>query len=152
MQDHPLNKHTNCSCGHVHEHSEKHAKNQNIKDTQVFGNSWVNSQNHDGAIVISAGCSIHGDQETISSVIVSQLKDLAVFVQERGGVVGHIKASIETNLVKMFSITDQDVMTKQATEQEIEIHFAVIVFSVKIEEVKQAVIRMLDVLKAPDYL
>lgn len=151
MQDHSLDEHTNCSCGHVHQHSEENAKKQNSKTTQLFGNCWINSQDHDGAIVISAGCSIRGDHEIISSVIVSQLKDLAVFVQERSGVVGHMKASLETNVVKMFSITDFDVMTKQATEQEIDINLAVIVFSVEIEDMKQAVLRMLDLLKTQNH-
>jgi microsomal dipeptidase-like Zn-dependent dipeptidase len=58
-------------------------------------------------------------------------------IAEKGGIIGHIKASAEVKNVEMFSVTDVDVMIKTAPEQEINIILAAIVFFVSEEEAEE---------------
>lgn len=97
----------------------------------------VESHLHDEARVISGALTVYADVGKLKSVLSEQLELLAKAVIERGGIVGHIKASVETKLVEMFSVTDVDVSVKTAPGQEIKINLAAIVFLIDPEAAEE---------------
>jgi len=89
---------------------------------------------HDDAKVVSGELTIVGDAGAVREKLQNALGEFAEAVSEKGGVVGHIKASVETKQVEMFSVTDVEVMIKTAPQQEISIILAAIVFYISEEE------------------
>ncbi len=119
----------NCTCGcHDHEHEHHH------EEPLVPGVVQASVKLHDEAKVVSGKLTVIGDYEKVKAGLHDGLTEFAAKVNEKGGVIGHIKASCEVKTVDMFSVTDTDVMIKTAPEQEISIILAAIVFFVTEDE------------------
>ena len=119
---------------HEHDHHEYHSH-----EGEAF---WVEHQLHDGAVVVSGGLSLTAEYEAVRALLKDELEALARTIQERGGIVGHIKVSAETKAVEMFSVTDLDVMVKHTPGQDITLTLAAIVFQVDVEDL-EALVRSL---------
>ena len=115
-----------CGCGHDHHNHHEEEKLPGVVYTSV--------RLHDDAKVVSGSLNVIGDYEKVREGLNRGLTEFAAKINEKGGVIGHIKASAEVKNVEMFSVTDADVMIKTAPEQEINIILAAIVFFVSEEE------------------
>ena len=88
----------------------------------------------DDAKVVSGRLLISGSYDDIKDKLKEGLEEFAAAVNEKGGVVGHIKASVEVTTVDMFSVTETAAMVKRAPEQNMRIILAAIVFFIEPEE------------------
>ena len=118
----------NCDCG-CHDHDHHHHEEEKLP-----GVAYTKVRLHDDAKVVSGSLTVFGDYEKVREGLNRGLTEFAAAVTEKGGIIGHIKASAEVKNVEMFSVTDVDVMIKTAPEQEINIILAAIVFFVTEEE------------------
>lgn len=59
----------------------------------------------DEAIVVSAEFYFEGDREKISRILSQGMEQMAKRVQDAGGIVGHIKASVDFQETAVFSVT-----------------------------------------------
>lgn len=154
MAEHQHHDHTeNCSCGHNHNaQHDHHAHDENcgcsLEAPDIFGAVHVESHLHDEARVISGDVTLFADYNKLKTILSEQLEVLAKAVNERGGIVGHIKASVEVKLVEMFSVTDVAVSVKTAPGQEIKINMASIVFVIDPDEAVKLVTAALEAVKA----
>ena len=62
-------------------------------------------KNQDEAIVVSAEFYFEGDREKISQILSRGMEQMAKRVQDAGGIVGHIKASVDFQETAVFSVT-----------------------------------------------
>ncbi|SHH65125.1 hypothetical protein SAMN02745823_00626 [Sporobacter termitidis DSM 10068] len=152
MSEHEHEHHTHvhgkdCACGH-HEHHDHdhhdhdhhghaHDENGNCILEDVPGAVYVEYHLHDEARVISGRLTLTAEYGPVREALASQLELMAKTVQERGGIVGHIKASCEVRLVEMLSVTDTESAVKRAPGQEIKIILAAIVFLIDPEEAEE---------------
>ena len=119
-----------CGCGHDHEHHHHDAP----QEEKVPGVVYTNVRLQDDAKVISGSVLITGEYEGIKDKLKAGLEEFAAAVGEKGGVVGHIKASVEVMTVDMFSVTETEAMVKRAPEQNMKVILAAIVFFIEPEE------------------
>lgn len=148
----------NCSCGHNHDvqhdcgahdhHTHDEYCGCSLESRDALGAIHVESHLHDEARVISGNVTLYTDYDKLKAVLSEQLELLAKAVQECGGIVGHIKASVEIKRVEMFSVTDVAVSVKAAPGQEIKINMASIVFLINPEEAEILVTRAMEAVKA----
>ena len=117
-----------CGCGHEHEHHHHH------EEETLPGVIYTNVRLQDDAKVVSGRLLISGSYDDIKDKLKEGLEEFAAAVNEKGGVVGHIKASVEVTTVDMFSVTETAAMVKRAPEQNMRIILAAIVFFIEPEE------------------
>lgn len=129
-----------CDCGHDHHEHDEHCDcgcHDHEEEQNIPGKVYTKVRLHDDAKVVSGNLTVIGSYEKVREGLHRGLTEFAAKVAEKGGVVGHIKASAEIKNVEMFSVTDVDVMIKTAPEQEISIILAAIVFFVSAEEAEE---------------
>ena len=132
-----------CGCGHEHEHhhhgedcgcDHEHEHNHHHEEETLPGVIYTNVRLQDDAKVVSGRLLISGSYDDIKDKLKEGLEEFAAAVNEKGGVVGHIKASVEVTTVDMFSVTETAAMVKRAPEQNMRIILAAIVFFIEPEE------------------
>lgn len=155
--EHKHNKHVhsehvhteNCACGH---HSRPHEHDENgsciMGNTDAPSGVHTEAHLHDEARVISGRLTLSADYEKIKKSLADNLEQLAITVQERGGIVGHIKASCTVTAVEMFSVTETAATVKKAPEQEIKVSLAAIVFLIDPEEAEALARAALEAVRA----
>ena len=116
------------SCDHdsnqSHPHDDDHNKSQSAK-----GAPLIQVNQHDEAVVVSCSFDlvVNSRQETCND-IKEKLDAIAKRVVEGGGIIGHIKASVETTATDMLSITDATVQQKSAPALAAHINLVAILF------------------------
>ena len=123
--------HEECGCGCEHEHGHEHAHHEEEKKPGVV---YTQVRLHDDAKVVSGSLLISGNYEKIRTGLHRGLTEFAAAVAEKGGVIGHIKASAEVTQTEMFSVTEADVMIKTAPDCRVAVILAAIVFFISEEE------------------
>ena len=142
-EHHHHDEHCDCGCHDHHEHEHHHHDEHcdcgchDHEEEKLPGVAYTKVRLHDDAKVVSGSLTVFGDYEKVRAGLNRGLTDFAAAVTEKGGIIGHIKASAEVKNVEMFSVTDVDVMIKTAPEQEINIILAAIVFFVTEEEAEE---------------
>ena len=131
--EHHHDEHCDCGCHNHHDHEHHHHE----EEEKLPGVAYTKVRLHDDAKVVSGSLTVFGDYEKVRAGLEKGLAEFAAKVNEKGGVVGHIKASAEIKNVEMFSVTDVDVMIKTAPEQEVNVILAAIVFFVTEEEAER---------------
>ena len=129
--EHHHDEHCDCGCHDHHDHEHHH------EEEKLPGVAYTKVKLHDDAKVVSGSLTVFGEYEKVRAGLEKGLAEFAAKVNEKGGVVGHIKASAEIKNVEMFSVTDVDVMIKTAPEREVNIILAAIVFFVTEEEAEK---------------
>ncbi len=142
----------NCACGmHKNDHAH-HAHDENgsciLAETDAPGVVHTEAHLHDDARVISGHLTLTADYDKVGKSLADQLEKMAKTVQERGGIVGHIKASCTVRAVEMFSVTEMAVTVKKAPDQEIKINLAAIVFLIDPEEAEKLTRAALEAVRA----
>jgi len=148
--DHDHNHHghehdESCACGqHEHEHDHSHSHEEEVYESNEI---YVETHLHEDARVVSGRLSLTASYDTVRTLLSSRLEEIAKAVIDKGGIVGHIKASCTVKSVDMFSVTDTAVSVKTAPEQEIVVKVAAIVFLVEIEEMETLIRSALEVIR-----
>lgn len=91
----------------------------------------MTSQLQDNAVVVSAEYHTAADRERAGELLARYMEALAGEIDSRGGIIGHIKTSVEVQYVEMYSLTDKTVMKKTSELPELTLYTAAIVFCVK---------------------
>ena len=132
-------------CGHEHVHEAHHIHVHEHRDgeacecpscTQKREKLYVTSQLQDNAVVVSAEYHTAADRERAGELLARYMEALAGEIDSRGGIIGHIKTSVEVQYVEMYSLTDKTVMKKASELPELTLYTAAIVFCVKEEELR----------------
>jgi len=97
----------------------------------------IKSKIHDGAVVISTEREIQGSIKVIKDKLETEIKNLAKWVEEKDGIVGHIKAYINSEgLGYMLSYTAAEVQLKEVPPTNIHVSLTAIVFSVNLYDLE----------------
>lgn len=103
-----------------HDHHHR-ADSENYEGIEV--------SHHEGAIILSVERVITGEYELVRDTLSRELKILADWVEEQGGIVGHIKAFLaENGYTSMLSTTGGEVQIKESRKPKVVMKLAVIAF------------------------
>lgn len=134
--------HHDC-CDHHNEHNQEHhdccEHDHGHHDCCEHGHDHhgIESHTHEGAAVVSGNVEITGDIEQIKEWLQIELENLALWIEEQGGIIGHIKAYIEGGgYGTMLSTTGRDVQCKTIANTAVQVNVASIVYGVNIKEVE----------------
>ena len=130
--------------GHNHHIHDESCGCSSCDSAPEAGSIRVESQTHDGAVVVSGALTVFGQYASARAALESELVSLGKAVTARGGIIGHIKASAAVTAFEMFSLTDTDVSVKQAPMPEVRLNVTVIVFAVPEEPVQRLVRQALE--------
>lgn len=123
------------SCNH-HHHSGHHHHH------------GIESHLHDDVLVCSGKRDIIGDLETIKQNLVGEIKILANWIQEMGGIIGHVKALVERDSpVTMISTTGEDVTIKEMAGSTIHVSVVAIVFNTNVQSLECRIVSLFDALQ-----
>ncbi|NTW71676.1 MAG: hypothetical protein HGA49_05480 [Eubacteriaceae bacterium] len=123
------------ACGHHHKHHEG----------KEPGNLSMKVYKHDQATVASA-CfvsreEVHSLQKKISEI----LKDMAGWVSENNGIIGHLKSSLQTQgETIILSLTEDSVNANKSGSKEVTINLACIVFGIDEKDMEKKLADVLD--------
>ena len=87
----------------------------------------------------TATLTVTGHGQELENTVRDELKALADWATEQGGIIGHIKSSLVSSHTTMLSITEDEVNTISSDAEEVHINMAAIVFTIPLEEVKDKV-------------
>ncbi|GHT79722.1 hypothetical protein FACS1894104_4890 [Actinomycetota bacterium] len=128
--------------GHQHDydaHDHGHGHNHSETDLQ----SAVSITEHEGALVASITLTYDGDYQKTKQNLSNGLAKLANWVNEVGGVIGHIKGSlIGEQTVTTFSTTGGPVNVSSVDSSENRIEAVAIVFNVDKQELAQQLLAL----------
>jgi len=114
----------------------------------VPGLIYIERQIHDEAIVVSASLTLKSDVADLNARIAEGLESAAREVNEQGGIVGHIKASVSTTSSCMISVTDESAMIKDSPLRRAQISLASILFLIDPEDAENIVRKALSGIRA----
>ncbi len=120
-----------CGCGHEHEHDHHHHD-----DGAPY---IVDGHTHEGASVGTGALTVTGIYAELEDAVKENLRELAGWVTDQGGIIGHIKSSMVSTHTTMLSITEDDVHVIAPQEEEMRINLAAIVFGVALEDLEKQV-------------
>ena len=103
-------------------------KHIRAKAKNTHGSIYIERQIHDDAIVISGSLDIGSDIVDLNTKIAERLDAAALQINGRGGIVGHIKASVSTTSTCMVSVTEEKAMVKESPLRRVRITLAAILF------------------------
>ncbi len=124
-----------CGCNHDHEHEHEHHHHHHDPNVPYI----IDGHTHEGASVGTGMLTVTGRYQELEETVQKELKALADWTTEQGGIIGHIKSSLVSSHTTMLSITEDEVNTISQDTEEIQINMAAIVFAVPLEEVKARV-------------
>lgn len=105
----------------------------------------INSRIHDGALVCSGARHITGDLERVRERLERETGLLDKWVEEQGGITGHIKAIISVNgPVYRLSSTGGEVDCKELGIKNIHVSIVAIVFEIEQKKMEQRVESLLE--------
>lgn len=136
-----------CSCGHHHghhdhsehekhdgyhnllKHQDHHEHDANCGCATEADHSEITVTRHEGAIICSVERVIAKEYAVVRDALEKEMKILAEWVEDQGGIVGHIKAFLTENAwSSMLSTTGGDVQIKENRTPKVTVNMAVIVF------------------------
>ena len=121
-----------CGCGHEHEHEHHHHHDDGAPYI-------VDGHTHEGASVGTGALTVTGIYGELEDAVKENLRELAGWVTDQGGIIGHIKSSMVSTHTTMLSITEDDVHVIAPQEEEMRINLAAIVFGVALEDLEKQV-------------
>lgn len=135
---HDHNDHDHCDCcdHHAHDHVvREHAVHEHAAKEAVSSSVHLEVHLHEGAVVASGDIRmlVRGD-EAIGGILGGDMKALARWVEMSDGIIGHIKASLETTRTDVFSITDCELSENSADAGMVQVKIAAIVYGVGPDE------------------
>lgn len=125
----------NCDCGCSHDHEHEHHHHHHDPNAPYI----IDGHTHEGASVGTGMLTVTGHYQELENTVRKELKRLADWTTEQGGIIGHIKSSLVSSHTTMLSITEDEVNTISSDAEEIQINMAAIVFAIPLDEVKAQV-------------
>lgn len=115
--------------GHI-EHEEHACERGHHHATNTLTNhEGITVTHHEGAVICSAERVIAKEYGWVRNSLAMELKKLAEWVEEQGGIVGHIKAFLtELGYTSMLSTTGDDVQIKETWKPKVIVNIAIIAF------------------------
>lgn len=109
---------------HKHDESCKH-------DHSLQHDNGITSYNHDEALVCSGERNMVGDPEEVKKKLADQINLLVDWIEQEGGIIGHIKAIVNYNASSMMlSTTGDDLTVKEMTDPKVQVRLVAIVFNI----------------------
>jgi hypothetical protein len=140
-----------------HEHDHDHEHNHNEHDHDHHGHNHhehnhdhdenISIDEHEGALVASLSLSFTGDFNEAERTLAAELELLARTIEERGGAVGHIKASLfGGGVVSTLSTTGTATGTavSRGDNPRVRAEVVAIVLSLSAEELREALAVLLQ--------
>lgn len=72
-------------------------RNRNFAKSEIEVPAKIQLKHHEGAIVCSLEHRISGDPDNLKEIVYSTISEIAEWTIQQGGLVGHIKASLQTS-------------------------------------------------------
>lgn len=132
-----------CDCeehGHSHEghehdgHDHDHEGHEHEHKHAALANGEVQVNLHEeGALIASGSLNLVGaDAEAVSAKLAQALADVARKVDDAGGLIGHLKATLAKTEVRMLSTTatNTEVSVKLSPQSEVQVNLVLIAFMV----------------------
>ena len=131
-----------CACGHEHDHEHEHDhghdhghehhhhEHEHENRVPLGTTGYVDFTTHEEASVASATGTIALAPAEAEERMHGVLETIGAWVEEQGGIIGHIKCSLSAESVTMLSITYDEVQTKHAEPSSAHLTFAAIVFGI----------------------
>lgn len=94
---------------------------------------FIDRNIHDEAVVISGSLSVQNVTGGLDECVAQELEAAARMINERDGVIGHIKAAVSTTAIDMISVTEEKAMIKKSPLCNARITLTVIVFLIEPE-------------------
>ena len=129
------------------EHIHHHDKDCSSGCNYIHG-AHVDRQIHDAVRVVTAEKKLYADPEAAKNSLEHSMEKLAASVTEAGGIIGHIKASIEVTTNHIISVTDEKSVLKTMPTADIGIKFAAIAFMIDCEIFESMVKKTIDEISA----
>ena len=99
-----------------------------INAKNMSGVITIERNMHDDAVVISGSLSLENVTSDINTLIAEELEAVALEINKREGIIGHIKAAVTATATDMISVTDEKAMVKTSPFRGVRITLTVIVF------------------------
>lgn len=123
-------------------------RNRQFMNPEIEAPGRVQIRQHEGGLVCSLEQSVPGDREDLQQLVRDTIADLARWTEAQGGLVGHIKAALQTaSGTAFFSCTGGQVQVRNASEPGASLQFTAIVFFVDEKGLKQRLERFADQLR-----
>lgn len=131
-----------CTCGchdHDHHHDHEHEHHHHDHEHNEAPKQGVTMSRHDDAIIGTVVINIKGDYESGVNTLKRCMNEVARWVEDEGGLVGHIKAFVREEVRScMISVPEAgDVQIKEGGCRQICVENANIVFGVDIEKFEE---------------
>ncbi|NTU88332.1 MAG: hypothetical protein HGA54_00255 [Actinobacteria bacterium] len=140
--------HDHHDCDH-HDH-DHHAHEHGAKE-DIHSGVHVEARLHEGAVVASGEMRIPARNDgQIREILGHDMKALAAWVEKSDGIIGHIKASVETTRTDIYSITDCELSERTADAVMVGIKIAAIVYGVESDALLHRLETLLKHLEAID--
>lgn len=105
-------------------HEQHHSHNSAAPVYGVL--SW---NRHEGALAGSFALLLSSDMTVLEPSLTRELYNIRDFIWEKGGIIGHIKASLEEpQTISLFSITDRELCSRREISEKYILRVAVIAF------------------------
>jgi len=121
---------------HEHDHDHDHNAQRSVEPTYEI---IVTSDTVDNAVVLSCRYLVNTDDKNRTTrALKAGLLDFAEQIEERGGIIGHIKASLTSERVDFISITDsRSADVQESGNGNVTIGLAAILFGVSEDEARE---------------
>ncbi|MBE6037835.1 MAG: hypothetical protein E7218_01360 [Anaerofustis stercorihominis] len=124
-----------CGCGHDHHHHE-HGEDCDC-GCHDHGHH-LNVYTHDEAVIGSLDIVMPGTYDGVREELTKIFEVLGNWVYDKDGIIGHIKAFIESaGTGGMLSITDDEVQFHHTRDGQCNVNIATIVFGITVDELKE---------------
>jgi len=130
--EHSGHDHVHDHDGHRHDHSDHDHEHTELANGEVEVNL-----HEEGAIIASGSLSLSGvDSEDMTNRLAAALQQVAQNIDNAGGMIGHLKATISRTDVRMLSTTaaETEVSIKLSPSSEVVANVVLIAFMVEPDE------------------
>ena len=122
-------------------------RNRNLTKPEVEVPAKIQIKHHEGAIVCSLEHSISGDPDKLKELVYSTISEIAEWTIQHGGLVGHIKASLQTSCGNLiYSCTGDEIHIHEVPGQGSYLDFTAIVFFVEEKQLESHLEPLLQIL------
>jgi hypothetical protein len=120
---------------------------RNFARPEVEVPAKIQIKHHEGAIVCSLEHSISGDPDKLKELVYSTISEIAEWTIQHGGLVGHIKASLQTSCGNLiYSCTGDEIHIHEVPGQGSYLDFTAIVFFVEEKQLEKHLAPLLKIL------
>lgn len=102
--------------------------NRRTQPEEDWENPKVTGRTEEGAAVISGEYTGEGAAGRLEAILTEELETMAKKIQDAGGIIGHVKVSLESSCSTVLSVTDLTVDKRVGDYGPVHVYLAAIVF------------------------